>query len=386
MEKQEKVLNKIKNVGNGGSKLNLGVKKDDECYTSLQDIMNELSYWADLDKFKGKNIICPCDWDIVDGEDIYSITITYKENGVEVIGNGAYKTVESVHYDLWSDDETPVVTKITLKEEEIEDFLRNKLTCNFVRTLTQNARKWGIKSITASGYNPANNKGIKFQNIDYSKYDFCTTNPPFSLYAEFMKSIVGKIDFVVLAPFLNRKSTFIGIPLFEGKVFLGHSGDTNAGYIPMCFNNPTKANQYHTKKVACEWITSFSEAQDARNERLANKTSGIDFELYKNEFEYMPKMVMKDGTLPIKVPVDSIPDNYDGWMFSAINILTKLDLRQYEWYITNYTSYYNYEHPELSPFKGKITSKQIHTSPDGSDGFCGIVFRKRPKVEVAVNE
>ena len=49
MEKQEKVLNKIKNVGNTGSKLNLGTKKNDECYTSMADILNELSYWAALD-------------------------------------------------------------------------------------------------------------------------------------------------------------------------------------------------------------------------------------------------------------------------------------------------------------------------------------------------
>ena len=193
-----------------GNEGQLGTKKNDECYTDMQDILNELSQWAALDKFNGKNIICPCDWDIVGNENIYSITIKYKDSGVEVFGNSAYKAVESVQYDLWSDDDTPVITRITLKEEEIEDFLRDKLTCNFVRTLTQNARAWGIKSITASGYNPANGKGIKFQDVDYSKYDICITNPPFSLYGEFMKAIVGKIDFIVLAPLMNRANPCVG--------------------------------------------------------------------------------------------------------------------------------------------------------------------------------
>ena len=138
MEKQTKVLNKIKNSLKHGNEGQLGTKKNDECYTDMQDILNELSQWAALDKFKGKNIVCPCDWDIVGNENIYSITIKYKDSGVEVFGNSAYKAVESVQYDLWSDDDTPVITRITLKEEEIEDFLRDKLTCNFVRTLTQN--------------------------------------------------------------------------------------------------------------------------------------------------------------------------------------------------------------------------------------------------------
>ena len=76
MEKQDKVLKKIKNsLESGQANTALGVKNNDECYTDMQDILNELSQWAALDKFKGKNIICPCDWDIVGNENIYSITI-----------------------------------------------------------------------------------------------------------------------------------------------------------------------------------------------------------------------------------------------------------------------------------------------------------------------
>lgn len=191
--KQTKVSNKIAGSLKHGNEGQLGTKKNDECYTSMHDILEELSYWAQFDKFRGKRIICPCDWDIVEGEDIYSIEITYKDTDVEV---NAYKAVKSVKitkiypypaFKLYSEElETECIeTKwetIELREDEIESFLRNKLTCNFVRTLTQNARKWGIKSITASGYNPAIDRGIKFQDVDYTQYDLCITNPPFSLY------------------------------------------------------------------------------------------------------------------------------------------------------------------------------------------------------------
>src|SRR5574344_1751062 len=151
-EKQQKVLNKIQHSINCGQTTPLGTKPNDECYTSMQDILNEMAYWAGLGKFQGKNIICPCDWDIVEGEDIYSIKITYNDMDVDVVGNDVKKI--EVEYNLW--DEENNQTTIQLKEDEIDNFLKNKLTCNFIRTFTQNARVWGIKSITASGYNPAN--------------------------------------------------------------------------------------------------------------------------------------------------------------------------------------------------------------------------------------
>ena len=373
MEKQDKVLKKIKNsLESGQANTALGVKKNDECYTDMQDILNELSQWAALDKFKGKNIICPCDWDIVGNENIYSITIKYKDSGVEVFGNSAYKAVESVQYDLWSDDDTPVITRITLKEEEIEDFLRNKLTCNFVRTLTQNARAWGIKSITASGFNPANDKGIKFQDVDYSKYDICITNPPFSLKAEFMESIVGKIDFIVLLPFVSRNKNPIGIPMMLGKAYLGYGV-----HLPLTFANPTKENNYSGEKsVACDWITSFSEAQAERNAR--HFKSGVKYDLYKDEFEVVDKMVMKDDTCPIRVSTSVYPEDFIGWMFASISILDKLDQETYEWYSTDTTGFFNQDPvgKTLSPFKGRWTCDKIAIGTKKL--FGGIVFRRRP--------
>lgn len=380
MEKQDKVLKKIKSVGNTGSGLNLGTKKNDECYTDMQDILNELSQWAALGKFSRKNIICPCDWDVVKDEPIYSITITYKEPGVEVIGNSVYKAVKSVEYvRLFDLDGETAEEHIALAEDEIEDFLRDKLTCNFLRTFTQNARAWGIASVTASGYNPAIDRGVKFQDVDYSKYDICVTNPPFSLYSEFMDAIVGKIDYIVLAPFMNRANPSIGLRLMLGTAFLGFSANTSAGYLALNFINPTIENEFHTKKVACDWITSFSEAQDARNKKKLN--TGIKYELYKHDYEELPNMVMKDGTHPIRVACDAIPDDYPGWMFSAPNVLAAISFTEYDWYGTHFTGYFNKTNPDANPFIGKC-SDYLLVKPGETKKtyFAGIVFRKKPQI------
>ena len=375
MEKQQKILSKIKSCqahGNGGQ---LGKKNNDECYTSMQTILDEFSQWAALGKFQGKRIVCPCDWDIVGDEDcnenIYSITIEY-EPEFKVAGNSVFKGAK-VSYTLFDDLDEGKVTlkKIELKEDEIEEFLRDKLTCNFIRTLAQNARVWGIKSITASGYNPVTGKGVKFQDVDYSKYDICVTNPPFSLYKEFMDSILGKIDFIILAPLLNRNATWEGIAMQEGKAYLGFGVDLGAE-----FQNPTKDNKFSVKRVNCDWLTSFPEAQDARNSR--HFRSGVHYEDYKDEWVEMPHMTMKDGTHPIRVPSSAYPEDYDGWMFGPISVLDSLDQSEYEWYNTNFSVYYNSD-LERSPFAGKIDMRMFHFRADGKCSFCGIVFRRKPK-------
>lgn len=372
MEKQEKVLKKIKHSINCGQTTPLGTKPNDECYTSMSDILKEMSYWANLNKFNGKNIICPCDWDIVEGEDIYSITIKYNDDDVDVNGNSVHK-IESVIYNLWNEDEDKLVP-IQLKEDEIDEFLRDKLTCNFIRTFVQNARKWGIKSITASGYNPANGKGVKFQDVDYSKYDICCTNPPFSLYAEFMKTIVGKVDFIVLAPFLNRVTPNVGGYLFRREAYLG-TGRQLACY----FQNVDLNHNFKTKNILCDWITSFDDYQNEVNEFDYNPN--IDYELYKDEYETMENMIMKDGTCAIRVPGSQYP-NYDGWMFSSVTVLDKLNQNKFDWYPTSLKGYYN-SHPEINPFKEKASDKV--TEHNGKRMFHGIVFRRKSE-EVSKND
>lgn len=375
MEKQEKVLKKIKHANNCGQTTPLGTKPNDECYTSLQDILNEMCYWADKGKFRGKNIICPCDWDIIKGQDIYSITFNYKDDGFDVAGNAVSKL--EIVYDLW-DENTSSLINIELKEDEVAEFLKNKFTCNFIKTFTSNARKWGIKSITASGYNPANGKGVKFQDVDYSKYDICCTNPPFSLYGEFMKTIVGKVDFIVLAPFLNRVTPNIGLPLMLKQAYLGYG----AGIGDMSFDNPTIDNKTKKKIIAVDWITSFSDAQDERNIELQDKQTGIDYNIYKDEYIEMENMIMKDGTKAIKVPATQIPDNYNGWMFTSIQFLQLYDLRKYEWYGTNFKGYYN-KNRDKNPFLEKASDRVC--DHDGKRMFHGIVFRRKSE-EVSKND
>lgn len=225
-----------------------------------------------------------------------------------------------------------------------------------------------MKSITASGYDPATDRGIKFQDVDYSEYDVCVTNPPFSLYAEFMRAIVGKIDFVVLAPFANRNCPCVGLPLTLKQAYLGHKIQAHMNFV-----NPTKDSDYQSKVVCCDWLTSWPEAQIERNKQ--NWRSGISYDVYKDDYEFMENMTMKDGTHPIVVGAGTIPDDYDGWMFGPISILDKLNTEEYCCYCTQLMAYFNKVNPEANPFAHKVSGAML--KHNGKSKFHGWVIRRK---------
>lgn len=361
--KQNKVLNKLNQLRDGTA--NLGAKNDDEWYTPNGAIQAELDIWANLGKFKGKRIICPCDWDIVSGEDIYSITIDFKDDDVEVTGNSVVKHIDKVYYDLWSEEEAKFV-EMNVKEEDLEELLYDKLTCNFVRYFAFNARRLGIKSVTASGYNPDLDRGVRFQEVDYSKYDVCVTNPPFSCYREFLNCIIGKVDFIVLAPFMNRVSPSVGLPLQLRQAYLGFGRSIG-------INKRDKSGEQKNKSVACDWLSSWDDAQ----KEVDNKhyRTGIKYETYKDDYAIMDRMTMLDGTHPIDVKSKTTyPDDYDGWMFGPISVLTDLDQSKYEWYCSGQKGHYN---SVKNIFKHQATNDMLGKRVDGKSRFHGILFRKR---------
>jgi hypothetical protein len=370
MSKQNKIINKIAyDSGQDSDKIRKNNRNpNDECYTSMEDIVNELAHYGFNGKFKGKNIICPCDWDILNDEEVYSLRLDFDED-IHAHTN----VVQSVEYDIFTDTNEPL-RSVKVNKDEIDELLRDRTKCNFLRTLIQHSSNWGIKSVTVSGYNPATDRGNKFQDIDFSKYDICITNPPFSMYPEFLSTLINaKIDFVVLAPYLNRSSSSVGVPLFLRQCYLGYGR-----MMPLNFYNATAENNYKRKAVACDWITTFDDAQkEIDKTRLL---TGIKYEEYKEEYYEMENMTMKDGTHPLRMnSMNAIPDDYYGWMFCSISVLTKLSYEEFEWYGTNFHRLYNTQYPELNPFNHRASNEMVSNS--NTKGFHGLVLRRKREKE-----
>lgn len=320
----------------------LRTQPNDECYTSLAEIYNELQHYSK--HFKGKNIICPCDWDILD-DGITSIKIEFDENGQATI----YKNCAKKEYNLITMCEEDTSDLITDKNA-INDFLRKRIKSNFVQFFLTNGGKMGIKSVTASGFLPDTSEGVNCFDIDYSKYDIVVTNPPFSLYKYFLPKIMKSgIDCILLAPLINRGNTFEGEWIQDNKLFLGYNRNKSLNFI-----NPTKENGYKTKNVAVDWITTFRDAQDELDAQTWK--TGVKYEYLKDEYHVIKSVELKDGTYPIRIEkMKFFPDDYDGWMLVPFTAINKyVNYRDYDIYFTSLSNYWNNLHPEKSPFKDNI--------------------------------
>ena len=339
------------------------LKADDEFYTSFADIVTELSHWTA--KLKNKNIICPCDF--IPSKAISSITIEFNPQRFYVNSVKTKLEIIDVHYvslfDGFEITAEPLERK-EISEAQLRNILANQDVVNFVNYLWAIGKEAGIKSITASGFDIKTGKGISFDKVDYSKYDLVITNPPFSLYSSFMACLPTTIEKILIAPFMNRVAPCVAIPLMEKKAYLGYGR-----HLAMEFNNPTGGKG---KKVAIDWIVSWPDAQNELDQ-LSQKT-GKKYD--KLAYKEMPYMTMKDGTKPLKIKsVADIPDDYDGYMFTSVAVLDRLNQSKYDWICTGCKRYFNKEHPELNPFAHPVSNEMIGYGTDDSC-FHGILFRR----------
>lgn len=208
-------------------------EKNDEFYTKIEDVFNELIHWKH--RLEGKRIIAPCD-----GED-----------------------------------------------------------SAFVKFLLAVKDEWKIKSVDYSSYNIYTGEGVSMFNIDYSKYDICITNPPFSLYNEILDFLPGKVDFILVAPMLNRILKREAKLIHDHKLFLGYGR-----HLPLSFTNTEV-------KVNCDWITSFDdfnitteyiEAKDWKELTITNlqKISTYDYEVVPTKYHPDEKYRAENFHISIK--------------------------------------------------------------------------------------
>lgn len=250
-------------------------KVDDEYYTLFDDIAKEVSLYAQY--LKGKRILCPCDW-----FDTYDEKILYLD-----------------------DIENPISTPST------------NIKSQFVRFLLVQADTYGIKSLTCSGYNPKINKGVRFQNIDYSKYDVIITNPPFSQFAEFINILIeNKKEFIVIGPLMGLSLVDIIDHIKNNEIWLGYH------YHMSGFLRPDGTIMQKNESVCrcSQWYTNLP--VDVRQRPLYLTGS-----YYANPNKY-PQYVNYDAIEVGKVR--DIPDDYYGEMGVPVSIMQSLNPDQFE--------------------------------------------------------
>jgi len=315
--------------------------KNDEFYTQWADIEREVQTYLEFDPdvFRGKTILCPCD-DPSESNFFKYFALNFGTFGLKKLSATCYvgSPIANKELSLFPDEsEEGKTTKQPHKIEitEIPDLNNDgAVDLEDVELLLASDRNH-LTQLKGDG---------DFRSEEIKKLrdeaDIIITNPPFSLFREFLAWIVeADKQFLVIAN-MNAIAYKEVFPLIkENKIWLGATGFNEGMYfkVPVGFiyadsykfdreRNGEKVNRV---PGVC-WFTNFDHGR--RHQPLSLMTMAEVFE-YSRHKEIMGKTAYDqyDNYDAIEVPfTDAIPSDYDGVMGVPISFLDKYCPEQFE--------------------------------------------------------
>ena len=301
---------KIKKPRNTGL-MNAKKAKNDEFYTDYSEIEKELAYYTE--HFKDKVVLCNCD------DPYYSEFWRYFKVRFEVLG---LKKLIGTHYD---DKNLPSYT-IEFSRDE-----RYSLSYDDSKTLKEryNANDFDLDSIRDCKIHWLKGDG-DFRSDECIKYleecDIVVTNPPFSLFREFI-SLLGSFDkkFIILGNinFITYRPFFISI--ISNRAWAGFGFNKVMKFI-MSDDYELKGNAYIDKDdgkkrgfvPSMSWFTNLHIKKRKEDLILTKTYNAIDYPKYDN-YDAINIDKVKD-----------IPMDYDGIMGVPVTFLDKYNPNQFE--------------------------------------------------------
>jgi len=305
--------------------------KNDEFYTQYHDIEKEMNAYLEFNSkvFKNKTVFLPCD----DPE--WSNFTKYFAQNFEKLG---LKKLISTSY---AADSKPkeIVYQPTLFETESPQFDQSKTNSNGkIFTITRD--KNGDKQIDFEDleWNYLNGDG-DFRSDEIKELrdssDIIITNPPFSLFREFLSWIIAANKQFVIIGSMNAITYKEVFPLImENRLWLGNGFQSGNAY----FATPT-TRQYATgvydeatglvkfRNVA--WFTNLDHGRRHQPLPLMTKADNIKFSKHK-EIKDIGYHAYENYDA-IEVPyTDAIPSDFRGIMGVPISFLQKYSPEQFE--------------------------------------------------------
>lgn len=312
--------------------------KNDEFYTQYQDIEKEINAYLDFnpDVFRGKTVLLPCD----DPE--WSNFTKFFAQNFEKFG---LKKLTSTSY---APDSKNFKSKYapTLFEANDPQFDENKTVKNGkIFTLTRDKSGDGKIDVNDLEWKYLEGDG-DFKSDEIKKLrdeaDFIITNPPFSLFREFLTWIVEANKQMVVIGNMNAITYKEVFPLIkENKLWLGATGNGN----DMVFAVPSSAviDEKDRQKAArlgyvgdytrlgnsC-WFTNIDHGRRHQPLPLMTMSDNLKFSKHK-EIKGKTSYDTYDNYDAIEVPfTDAIPSDFEGVMGVPISFLSKYSPEQFE--------------------------------------------------------
>ena len=307
--------------------------KNDEFYTQYEDIQREVNAYLEYnpDVFRGKTVLLPCD-----DPEWSNFTRFFAQN----FENFGLKKLISTSFAHESKNFKGAY-QLSLFEEEAPQFDESKTTTHGkFFTLTRDSNKSGVIDIDDLEWQYLEGDG-DFRSDEVKalrdEADIIITNPPFSLFREFVAWIVeADKDFIIIGGMnaITYKEIF---PLImQNKVWLGNGFNAgNAYFRPASANVSGYANGVYDEKTGlvkfrnCCWFTNLDHGRRHQPLQLMSMADNLKFSKHKEVKEQGYQRY--DNYDAIEIPfTDAIPCDYDGVMGVPISFLPKYCPEQFE--------------------------------------------------------
>ena len=328
----------------GNKNLNIAsVEKHDEFYTQLSDIENEVKHYRP--HFKGKTVLCNCD-DPRISNFFHYFSYNFEVLGLKKLITTCYKNQSR---DLFSQNDSERAIYL----EYFGDRNGNRIP---------DPEEIGIHYLKGDG---------DFRSKEclelLEEADIVVTNPPFSLFREYV-ALLMKYDKKFLILGNQNAVTYKEIfPLIkENKIWLGSTLSFAKFKVPEYYEE--KSNRFWIDETGQKW-RSFGNICWFTNLDIAKRHEEII--LFKN---YTPEDYPKyDNYNAINVnKVAEIPCDYYGVMGVPITFLDKYNPNQFEIVSCN-----DYRISNIIPFKEHGLIKDKDGTIDGKPTYARILIRRR---------
>lgn len=319
--------------------------KSDEFYTLYSDIQKEVEAYLEYspDVFRGKVVYCNCD-DPYESNFFRYFVLNFNRIGLKQLITTSYKTspIANTQLELFSYDEN-----LTDSNEYQSKGAANKIIINEVGDIDGDS-EFSLKDVALQiKENKKNEWSTLYGDGDFrsdeaisllKKSDIVVTNPPFSLFREYIKQLVEYDKKFLIISNINAITYKEVFPLIkENKIWLGTGmGRWISGFIVPesyeLYGTEARIDEDGNRIVStnnCLWLTNLDHGKRHQPLPLMTMSDNIKFSSHKN---IKGKGYEKyDNFDAIEVPfTDAIPSDYDGVMGVPITFIDKYNPDQFE--------------------------------------------------------
>ncbi|MFA6919322.1 MAG: adenine-specific methyltransferase EcoRI family protein [Patescibacteria group bacterium] len=343
--------------------------KNDEFYTQYGDIQKEIEAYLEYnsDVFRGRVVYCNCD-DPFESNFFRYFVLNFNKLGLKQLITTSYKPspIANTQLSLFGDDKTLTKPKGRPK------VTANKFIINEVHDIDGDG-EFNLKDVAQQLKANKHNewtplvKDGDFRSPEcvelFKQSDIVVTNPPFSLFREYLKQLMDySKKFVIIGNKNNITSKEI-FPLIKANKMWSGKTEWSGGlwFVTMDDGDVDKViDGVNLKNVPAVWLTNLDHGRRHQPLPLMTMEENLKYSKHK-EIKGKKAYDKYDNYDAIEVPfTDSIPSDYDRVMGVPTSFLDKYNPDQFE--IVGLTS--GRDEFESRPSKRYLNPKQHN--PNGT--------------------